>query len=215
MTNWLNNTFYDIDFKFARVMHIIESNCGKVSTYFMYFISFLGTFGLVPLVISIVLCLFKSTRKAGATALIAIALSYVISSIIIKPLVVRSRPFTLTDTDYYTWWLNTGKYYEKSTSFPSGHVSASMAFALALFARSKNKKLALLFLLFPLLMVCSRTYLMVHFLSDCLFGLIVGIVSAVIAYYLTHLLYDNTKGKFNNCINNFDITDCFNKNNKK
>jgi membrane-associated phospholipid phosphatase len=68
-----------------------------------------------------------------------------------------------------------------SYGFPSGHVSAAMAFCLgvALFYRWR---LFLPFaLIWPLLMGLSRMYLGRHFLADVLAGLAVGVVAAASA----------------------------------
>ena len=211
MANWLNETFYNIDYAWAKFFHILYTHCGKPLTYVMDFISVLGKSGIVLILISLIFCIFPKTRRAGVCAIIAIAISSIISGLILKPIVARARPYTHEELDYYNWWLNVGAHTENSFSFPSGHTTATMAFAFALFSNSDNKKIGLLYLIFPILMMFSRTYLMVHYFSDCLFGLLVGTIGAVIAYYLTYLLFVKTKGKFNNFINNFELKDLFKK----
>lgn len=211
MTNWLNKTFYNIDYNFAKAFHIVETHCGTFMTHIMEFISILGKSGIFMLAIAILLCIFPKTRKMGTCIILSLALSALITSIIIKPIVARARPYT-TSGDIHSWWLNAGSHLEDSYSFPSGHSTASMAFAFSIFAYSKNKKLSSLIFLFPICMMMSRVYLMVHYFSDCLFGFLVGAISTFISYFLINLLFDKTKGKFNNFLNNFKIQDLFKKN---
>lgn len=210
MANWLNKTFYNIDYNIAKIFHFLENKCGTVSTHLMEFISILGKAGIVMLIIAFILCLFPKTRKMGVCIILSIAISALITSIIIKPIVARARPYD-AGGDFYTWWVNAGSHLEDSYSFPSGHSTASMAFAFSIFAYSKKKSISWLVFLFPIFMACSRIYLMVHYFSDCLFGFLVGAISTLIAYLIVNLLFDKTKGKFNNFINNFEIKNLFNK----
>ena len=214
MANWLNKTFYDIDYNIAKFFHLLETHGGKPLTWFFEFISILGKSGIVMILISLILYIFPKTRRAGACALICLAISALFTGIIIKPLVARARPYTNKELDFYSWWLNAGAHLEDSNSFPSGHSTASMAFAIGLFSQIKNKKWSYLLFLFPVFMAMSRIYLMVHYFSDCIAGFIVASVSAILAYFIIKLLFDKTKGKFNNFINNFKIQDLFKNNNK-
>ena len=209
MANWLNNTFYNIDYNIAKFFHILESNLGKPLTWFFEFISLLGKSGIFLILISLILCIFPKTRREGVTALIALAISAVVTSVILKPIIERARPYQNTELDFYSWWINAGKHLEDSYSFPSGHSTASMAFALGIFSQLKNKKWSWLILLFPVLMAMSRIYLMVHFFTDCIAGFIVASVCTVIAYFIVKLIFEKTKGKFNNFVNNFKILDLF------
>lgn len=213
MSEKIDNVFYTIDHSVARLFHLIEVECGGWMTPLMKGISALGKAGLFMLVIAFVLCVFPKTRKMGVCIILSIAISALITSLIIKPIIARARPYE-SGGDYYKWWDLAGRNYEDSYSFPSGHSTASMAFAFSIFAFSKKKKVGWLIFFFPLAMASSRIYLMVHYFSDCLAGFVVGAVSAVIAYIIVNLLFDKTKGKFNNFINNFTFNDLFKKNNK-
>ena len=88
-----------------------------------------------------------------------------------------------------------------------------LPFALAIFLTTDKSKTWPI-LLFPLSMAASRIYLMVHYFSDCLFAILVGSFASGLAYLITYLLFNKTKGKFNNFVNNFKIQDLFNKNKK-
>lgn len=210
MNNFINKLFFDMDFD---VLKFFSKLNGKFANYIMEFISALAYHGILIIIIGLMLCFFVKTRRMGATVLLSLAISALLTSVIIKPLVQRARPY---DTNYqiYNWWLNSGSVMEDSYSFPSGHCTAAMTFALSLFIYFKNKKWASLIFVFPALMACSRMYLMVHFFSDCLFGFLVAGIGVIISYFIVVLLFDKTKGKFNNFINNFDFIKLFNKNKK-
>jgi len=214
MANWLNNTFKSADYNVAKFFSNLQDFGGKPMTCFWEFISFLGAGGIIMILIALTLCIFPKTRKFGVTSLFAIAIGALITSIILKPLVERTRPYTNLDSNYFLWWKQAGKNVEGDYSFPSGHTTASMAFALSIFLCSRKKKFTFFVLLFPILMASSRIYLMVHYFSDCLFAILVGSFASGLAYLITYLLFNKTKGKFNNFVNNFKIQDLFNKNKK-
>ena len=66
-------------------------------------------------------------------------------------------------------------------SFPSGHTSASFAAATALYL-AKERKLFIPTLVLACLIAFSRMYLYVHYPTDIIGGLLIGIASAVIVY---------------------------------
>lgn len=210
MAEWLNRIFGSIDYDIAKLFHILETKGGVFTTRFMEFISLLGKSGIFILAIALILCLFPKTRKMGVCVILSVAISALITSIIIKPIVARIRPYD-AGGDFYIWWANAGKHIEDSFSFPSGHSTASMAFAFSIFAFSKHKKISWLIFIFPTFMMMSRIYLMVHYFSDCLFGVLIGEISAFVSYFLVRLLFEKSKGKFHNFINNFELKDLFKK----
>ena len=67
-------------------------------------------------------------------------------------------------------------------SFPSGHTSASFAAATALYL-AKERKLFATTLVLACLITFSRMYLYVHYPTDILGGLLLGIASAYLAYW--------------------------------
>ncbi|MBO5910383.1 MAG: phosphatase PAP2 family protein, partial [Clostridia bacterium] len=100
-------------------------------------------------------------------------------------------------------WLDAGATHESGYSFPSGHTTATTAFAIAIFLTT-NKKYSWPILSLPLLMASSRIYLMVHYFSDCVGAWIVGIVVAILAYIIVTLAY-KSKLKFFVWIREFNI----------
>lgn len=208
MANWLDKTFYNIDYSVAKFFSNIQ---GKFMNGFMEFVSLLGESGILYILVGLILCIFVKTRKMGATILFSLLISAVLTSIIVKPLIQRARPYSNEELEFFSWWLNAGSHLEGSYSFPSGHVTATTAFALSIFATSKHKKYTWMVLLFPILMGASRIYLMVHYFSDCIFGLVSGSIGVLFAYLIVKLLFHKTTGKFNNFINNFSFILLFKK----
>ena len=130
-------------------------------------VSRLGYKGLIWICIAVFLVLFKKTRKCGITLAAALIMCLLFGNLILKPLFARTRPF-----DVYTA-LNI--IIEKPTdySFPSGHTLASFASATVIFRHFRKWGTAALILAF--LIAFSRLYLCVHYPTDVLCGLILGI----------------------------------------
>jgi undecaprenyl-diphosphatase len=106
---------------------------------------------------------------------------------IIKNLVARARPYDEV-LEFKLMWEAHSNIKMNSYSFPSGHTSTAASIGVGLFI-ALNKKYSWLFLLFPLLMGWSRITLFVHYPSDVLFGIIIGTIAIVLAYFTSKLLF--------------------------
>ena len=106
-----------------------------------------------------------------AVALIA---DLIICNVIIKPIVARPRPYSINKT---VQLLVTPL---KDYSFPSGHTAASFASVSALYFAGK-KKVAAGALILSIFIAFSRLYLYVHYPTDVLGGLIIGLLCGWIA----------------------------------
>ena len=116
---------------------------------------------------------------------VAICCSSAVSILIIKQLVGRIRPFNQeVISEYREWWQVAGAINETGKSFPSGHSSSSMGFAISLFVTSKRKNIAWLGFVYALLMAASRCYAVVHYPSDVLVGLCIGLI---VGYFVVKL----------------------------
>ncbi len=174
--------FYNYDYFCAEGMNGLLKSAGGFFTPIFRAITFLGEVGWAFILASLVMLLFRRTRRAGAVALVAIAFGAVLSNIIIKNAVARPRPFHTLDSPFYQFWLEAGSLKVGEYSFPSGHATASTAFAVALvFAFDKRASWTALFL--PLVMGITRVYFQVHFASDVLFGYIVGAACGTAAWF--------------------------------
>lgn len=194
----IDSAFYSFDMLVFKFFGSIQNS------FFTFLAKFFTTFGdeafTIPIVIlAAVLCFFKKTRRYGFTLLFAIAVGTVITNVIVKPAVLRIRPYnTLQDVaDYWSWYLGAGSLSEGDYSFPSGHTTAAVETAVALFIcfRKDKKKIAWLFPAIALCTAGSRVYLMVHYATDVIGGIIVGTLSAIAGYWLMKLvmiLFDKT-----------------------
>lgn len=131
----------------------------------------LGNAGLVWIVLSLVMVLFRRTRKTGMLALAAMLLGFVCCNLTIKPLVARIRPWLAVEG------LRTLVAEHDPHSFPSGHTCAAFA-AAGIWWRGLPRKWGGVALVLAVLMGFSRLYVGVHFPSDVLTGALLGSLCA-------------------------------------
>ena len=184
---WLNTAFAGYDSAILRLMHGMAEALGGVLTPLMKIITLLGEKGLLLILIGLALMLFSRTRRVGVCMFGAIACGALITNIILKDWVARPRPFE-TLTVYRQWWTFIGSPAEDGFSFPSGHVTAAAAGMTAL-CLTRGRKWIIPSVIWVLLMGISRNYLMAHFPSDVLFAVLIGLLSAFIAYAITLLIF--------------------------
>lgn len=157
------------------ILDLIQSN---IRTGFMDaimpFITQLGDAGLIWIILSIGLIIPKKTRKIGFVMIIALILNGIICNIILKPMLARIRPFDVNTA--IKLLINK----PRDFSFPSGHTSASFTAASVLFFR--KSKLFVPSLVLAFLISFSRIYLYVHYPSDVLAGLVLGILCGYIGH---------------------------------
>ncbi|MEG0374587.1 MAG: phosphatase PAP2 family protein, partial [Raoultibacter sp.] len=178
--SWLNTTFAGFDFAILSVLHGWAEAAGDVLTPFFRIISLFVDNGVFLLAGAALLLLFDKTRKMGLCVILAIAVGVLITNLAIKDIVMRPRPFE-SSIQYYDWWQFTGATMETSRSFPSGHATAAMAAMCALYFCNDKKKWWPVFI-FVVLIGLSRNYLMVHYPTDVIGGIIVGTIAAACAY---------------------------------
>jgi membrane-associated phospholipid phosphatase len=163
-----------LDVEFSILDFIQNQFRTSFGDFVMPLISKLGNGGIIWLVLSGLLCVFPKYRKAGVTMLTALALDVLLCNVMLKPLVGRMRPFTV----------NTGVELlinaPKDFSFPSGHTAASFASVSALYFAGR-KRMAAGALIVSVLIAFSRMYLYVHYPTDVLGGLIIGLLCGWIA----------------------------------
>lgn len=133
----------------------------------MPWISWLGNGGVLWICMAVILLIIPKTRKTGAAMAVSLALEALCCNLLLKPLVARVRPCDINTA------VELLIERPEDFSFPSGHTGASFAAAAALFF-SKNK-LWIPAVILAMLIGFSRLYLYVHFPSDVLVGMILGI----------------------------------------
>lgn len=149
----------------------------------MTFITRLGDGGFVWIVIAVILMLTKKYRKCGAAMVVALLGSLLIVDGIIKPIAARPRPFNLEQ------WSGIFVFPElvsrpSSWSFPSGHSSSSLGASVALLCC--NKKLGIPAVILGVLVAVSRIYVHVHYPTDVIVGILVGIALGIGAYFIVY-----------------------------
>ncbi len=158
------------------ILDIIKTLRCDFLDFVMPLITSLGNGGIIWIISGLLMLLFKKTRKMGITVLISLLLSLIFCNLLIKPVVMRTRPFDLREiilliappTDF---------------SFPSGHASASFAAAVSMYLN--NKRYGKWAILLASLIAFSRLYLYVHFPTDVLSGIALGTLLAFIANKIT------------------------------
>ena len=185
MLEFLSSTFGSFDKAIINGFIRLSESAGDFFTPLFKIITLLGEKGLIFFAFAIILMFFSKTRKAGICIFGAVACGALITNIVLKDLIARPRP---CEGDFLNQFLALGYPAEDGYSFPSGHMTAISAATLAIFL-CFNKKFSWIGFPFVLLMGASRIYLLAHYPSDVLAGIIVGAVSAVIAFYITKLIY--------------------------
>jgi undecaprenyl-diphosphatase len=130
----------------------------------------------------------KKTRYISFIVLGALLLNALLGEVVLKNLIQRARPFAGTTKES----LLIAK--PLSYSFPSGHTASSFAAAGVL--SCYFKKYAPVFFILASLIAFSRLYLYVHYPTDVLGGIILGLISSRIAIYAFSSL-KNVKGREN------------------
>lgn len=139
----------------------------------MVWITVLGNGGWFFILLGVVLIINGKTRKIGIHVLVSLLFSAILCSLILKGMVARSRPCWIDPN--VPLLIKSPRDY----SFPSGHTSAAVAAACSVLAY--NKKYGSMLCALAFCIAFSRMYLFVHFPTDILGGIVMGIFSAVLA----------------------------------
>lgn len=150
----------------------------------LVFYTGLGDTGLLWLIISAVMVLFRPTRKAGIVTFVAVGFGALFTNVMIKPLVVRPRPYLMVEGLIALVTSN------DPNSFPSGHTTAAFAAGLVWYKMLDRDWMRRLGLFSAFLMGFSRLYVGVHYPTDVLAGMILGTVAGVIACQVCEGLFE-------------------------
>lgn len=135
------------------------------------FFNWAGMHGELWILFGVILLLRRSTRKAGLAMLLALLFYLLVGDMILKPLFARPRPCDLNTLIQILVERPNGH------SFPSGHTSSAFAAAAALFCQ--NKRLGIPALVLAAFIGFTRLYLYVHFPTDVLAGILLGLMLAL------------------------------------
>ncbi len=183
---WINETFANFDYALLEFFHNL--NVGPAGNFFDFLLTFitrLGDDGIFLILLSLVLMVFKKTRKVGTAMLGAIIIGALFTNISIKPIIARPRPYIDETGVFHQWWIDAGSHVESEFSFPSGHTTSAMAAMTGLFFAT-NKKVSWTAFIFAVVMGITRIYLCVHFPSDILGGLLIGFIAGLLSYIIVN-----------------------------
>lgn len=185
--SWLNDVFSGVDLGILSLLHTLAEHAGALLTPLSKLITLLGEKGVVFFLLALVLMCFSKTRPLGVCIFGAVCCGALITNVILKDWVARPRPFE-TLSIYREWWEAIGSPAEDGFSFPSGHVTAAAAGMSALcFMRGRRWVWPAVGVV--LVMGFARNYLMAHFPSDVLAGVLIGIFSAWVACQITKQIF--------------------------
>ena len=154
--------------------------CGFLD-FLMPLITLLGDAGIFWILCSVVLIFIPKYRKIGLGMGVSLLIGLLVCNVTLKPLVGRIRPY-----DYQL------QHFQKEIillveglhdfSFPSGHTIASFEAATVLLIN--NKKLGIPAMVLAVLIAFSRLYLYVHYPTDVLASIVLGIGTAFLGNFL-------------------------------
>lgn len=186
----INDVFLQLDYSILGFYHDLAERAGWLY-YLLYPITLTGWKGAALIALSLVMLLFRRTRKTGLCCILALTIGAVIVNGVVKNAVARPRPYNLEGAmgdDLRLWWAFVGSHPESDFCFPSGHMNAACAFASGV-VFTRGKRWLLPMLLYVVLMGVSRNYLMVHYPSDVFFGFFFGVFAGLLAYLLVRWIY--------------------------
>lgn len=164
------------------LLYIITHFRSDLLTSVMYVVTSLGNGGMIWITLTLCLLVKQKTRRCGIAMAAALLVGVILGEGLIKHIICRSRPFaqfsdiTALITPPVTY------------SFPSGHTLSSFAAATVCFAFFHRA--GILAYCLAALIAFSRLYLGVHFPSDVLASMLLGLVIGMLAYWLGSRMMD-------------------------
>ena len=146
----------------------------------MPIITLFGEAGIFWIAWAVLLLLIPKTRKTGLSMGIALVMGLVVCNMILKPWVGRIRPY-----DYQADLGITIKLLidaQHDFSFPSGHTIASFEACTVLLLW--DKRMGIPAAILAVLVSFSRLYLYVHYPTDVLVSVVLGVAFGCIATWL-------------------------------
>lgn len=165
-----------MEFKILDYLQNIRTSVGDAA---MCFVTMLGDAGMIWILLTVILLIIPKTRKSGVVLLAALCADLILCNGILKNLFARIRPYDI-NTQVQLLIARPDDF-----SFPSGHTAASFTAVAALYF-SGEKKLWKMALILACLIAFSRLYLYVHYPTDILGGILVGIAAGYIGYIVVN-----------------------------
>lgn len=151
----------------------------------MKFITFLGEWGVLWIFIGICLLFFKKTRTSAIVMFVSLAVGFVFNDFVLKNIFGRPRPFEEYSA-FAEFIKSIGMDLPSGNSFPSGH--SYSAFNCAVVLTIFHKKAGYVLIPTAFMIAISRVFLCVHYPTDILAGMILGILTAVVSFTVYKLI---------------------------
>ena len=187
IAQWLNTACAGLDESVAIAVHKLYEAAPGFFTPFLTFVTLLGKGGIFLILLSFALMFFKRTRRFGTAMLLGVSIGAIFTNLFLKVVIARPRPYADAGSLYHQLWLTVGQNVESDHSFPSGHTTAAFDTMTPAFILGK-RRVKIAAVAFALLMGLARIYLVVHFPSDVLGGMIVGIVAGCLGVLIAQKL---------------------------
>lgn len=170
----MGNIFY-FDWEIA-LLDLIRTHlaCAWMDVLVPLFTS-LGNAGIIWITAALAMCCTKKYRANGIIMLLALLTGLLIGNFIIKPLIARARP---------CWIMNVPLLIASPDdfSFPSGHTLSSVIGAVCL--TCANRRFGAIAIPIAAMMAFTRLYLYVHFPTDILAGIVLGVAIGLLMQLL-------------------------------
>lgn len=131
-------------------------------------ITVLGNAGIIWIIACIIMLCTKKYRKNGIFFAVSLVCCFLLGNLFLKNVIARERPCWI-NTDIVLLISN-----PKDFSFPSGHSMHSFVGALSIWYA--NKKWGIAAFVLAGLIAFSRMYLFVHYPTDVLIGIMLGLL---------------------------------------
>lgn len=161
------------------ILYAIQNLHTQLLDLIMITVSKIGNVGMVWIAMALALMLSAKSRRCGFLMLVSMAICLLFGNVFLKNLIARERPCWI-DLSVPLLIPNPTDY-----SFPSGHTMHGFAAATVVFLH--NRRAGILALCLAALIAFSRLYLFVHFPSDIVGGMIIGILVALLVCRLWKL----------------------------
>jgi undecaprenyl-diphosphatase len=119
---------------------------------------------------------------AGLSGVLALLINVVISHVWFRP-----RPFSVLPKGTYTELIS----HSNDASFPSDHTSGSFGFAAGSWGHD-TRWISKTFTVLAIIVMFSRIYVGVHYPTDVIAGLLVGVISGKIMWRFSRFLFPMT-----------------------
>lgn len=164
-----------------KFLEFLQKLHNPIFDFLMTIITTLGNSGIIWIAIGIFFLFQKSPKKKrlATTIFIALIIFAVIGLVILKPMIARPRPCWVVDVNLLIP-------NPKDYSFPSGHTGSSFVATTVIY--HYNKKWGIYAGILASIIAFSRLYHFVHYPTDILGGLILGIACGFAAIKITKFL---------------------------